>query len=612
MGAPLIAANRPLLTWAAVVAIAGIALQPYFGGTYMTMLLAQAFLYAVAAISLDLVWGYAGIPEMGHSLWFGIGALSVGSMTTTLSDNGTVLKAGGPIETYLEAIGLGVGIAAALAAVMAWYAFSRRSSHFYIAVVGLALASVAPPLYSQFPMFSGGENGLFGFAYDAISDLAWYYLSASTFVVITGLALVFVRSDFGVLMRAVRDNESRVRYLGFNVEAVKIAIYALGAAIAALAGALFACMTGAVSAPLFGFLFATEMLVWVAVGGRGTILGPAIGTILLCLLGSKLNASFPSEWGLILGALFVFVVVFMPNGILPALVNQLRRLMPTQDTSQRRDRLLVPEPAGAQTFVPGRPAIEIKNLTFSYGRLHVLRGIDLTVQSGELLCIVGPNGAGKSTLIGVLTDGDQSFGGQVDFHLNSKLKHRGRPPHRIARRGVARKFQVPSLCRSLTVAEHILLADAAGRWPSVWRHSHAVRIPGSVKAICNATGIGTKEDMPADTLAHGLKQGLEIAIAVAARPQVVFMDEPTAGLTINERAVVGDILRKLVQDGLTVVLIEHDLDFVEEVADRLAVLHDGRVIQTGTAREVTGSSIVREAYLGSFEMDEPRALGGRA
>ncbi len=586
--------RRAVLAGGAMVAI--IVIAPAFASPFLVMLLAQAFIYAIAAVSLDLVWGYAGIPEMGHSLWFGVGALAVGAMAAPATDGATA-DAGALV--YIAAIAIGVVAATLLAAIVAWYAFSRGSTHFYIAVVGLALAAAAPPAYSQFPKFTGGEDGLFGFAYDGLSLAGWYWASDALMLVVAAGCLVVVRSDFGLLIRAIRDNESRTRFVGFDVERTKIAVYAGGAALAALSGAVFASMSGAVSAPLFGFLFATEMLVWVAVGGRGTIVGPLVGAIVIAVAGAKLSASFPTIWNLFIGCAFVLVVVLFPRGLLPPVADLL-----LGDAARRTDglaRALSVEPYSRAAPAGPGDVIEIDDLNCGYGGLRVLRGVSMSIRRGELICIVGPNGAGKSTLIGVLTDGERTFTGDVTFRLHETSALRGSPPDAIARRGIVRKFQVPSLFPTLTVAEHLLLAAACGRRLSLWRRSHNVAVTSAVQTILEATGLGDRLNEPASGLSHGLSQGLEIAMAVAARPQVIFMDEPTAGLTANEREIVGHILSALTKEALTVVLVEHDLDFVERVADRIAVLHDGRVLEIGPPADIVRSAIVRNAYLGSLE-----------
>lgn len=597
-------ARRLLIAGAIASGAALLVAGPYLGGQYQTLLLAQSFLFAAAAVTLDVVWGYTGIPELGHSIWFGAGALVVGMMTTTLSPSGDVIHAGGNLLFYLFAVCCGALAAGLFSVIVAWYSFSRNGTHFYIAVVTLALSTALQTLYIQIPWLTGGENGIFGYSIDWISITGWYYISAVVLVGFTFGMHIFVTSDFGLVMRAVRDNERRVRYLGYNVEHVKIIVYGFCGAMDGMIGALYSTMVGAVSAPLFGFQFATEMMIWVAVGGRSTIFGPVISTIVLALIGSQLNRSFPSQWGLFVGALFVAVMVFAPDGVLPPLVRRFRRGFIGSQPSRRTDRVFVVEHYQPPWRRDSQEVISLRGVRFSFGKLNVLRGVDLDIPRGELLCIVGPNGAGKSTLIEVISDGFRNIGGFVNFNLGNEARHLRHAPDQIANKGIVRKFQIPSLFKSLTVAEHILLSSWNGRLPSFWRRTREVRAPVSVIKIIQATGLASRENATALSLAHGLKQGLEIAMAVSTRPQVLFLDEPTAGLTSNERGVIGDILRDLVASGLTVVLIEHDLDFVRRVADRIAVLHDGRVIECGPPHLIADSKVVREAYLGSYSVDE--------
>ncbi|MFN0121944.1 MAG: ABC transporter permease subunit [Blastocatellia bacterium] len=586
--------------YAGLALIAGliISVTPLASDQFIVYLLTQAFLYAVLAISLDLIWGYTGILNLGHSLWFGAGALSVGIMTTTVSASGMVTSVHGGWLTYLAAILIGVLVSAAVAALVAWYSFSTRgSSHFYIAIVSLALAAAVQTAYLQFPAITGGENGLFGFAMPGVSATVWYYVAAIALAVVIGGALIFVRSDFGLLLIAIRDQERRASYLGFDVNLVKVLIFALGAALAALAGGLYAMIFGLVSAPLFGFLFATEILVWVAIGGRGTIIGPALGAIVINLIGPQLNQRFPFQWQLLLGALFVAVVVLLPHGILAPLGHALRRLL--KPGAEDPERQLTATSAPGQATGAGETILHFQDVRFSYGALQVLRGIDLAVRKGELLCIVGPNGAGKSTLLNVLTDGRMGHTGEIQLTLSRTLRQKGATPYRLARAGLGRKFQTPALFPALTAMEAMVLATRRGRLPSCWRRTREIAVPAPALQLFDVAGLRVHLHRPARELAHGLKQGLDLATAIAAMPDVLLLDEPTAGLTAHERAKTGEVMQHLARDaGVTVILIEHDLEFVLRIADRIAVLHDGRVIECNTPEVVAQSPVVREAYLG--------------
>jgi len=608
MNAP---SRRTAVTATALVAALVLGGLPTILNDYTTGLCTTALVYAILAVSLDLVWGLTGVIDLGHTIWFGLGCLAVGVATTSI-DPSTDLVNGfhTAVSRYLLGTVLGMAIAGAVALALALWVFSfRGGGSLYVVVVTLAASVVAGIVYIQVPSVTGGDNGLFGFNAPALDARTSYWLCAIVLLVVLIGALVFMRSDYGIAMRAVRDNEERAGYLGVNAIAVKSFVFVLGAVVAAVAGGLYATVDGVVSSPLFGFTFATEVLIWVAVGGRGTIVGPAASAFGMALLTSYLNANYSAQWLLIQGALFVVVVLFVPDGVLPAVVGAGRRL------------LRLPPGAGpSRTLVPGEPtativatapsaearpetraAVRIRALEVAYGSLRILRGVDLDIRSDELLAIVGPNGAGKSTLLSVLADGRIKARGEISLALESTSRHRGRAPHHLARAGVVRKFQVPELFETLTPAETFVIATHRGRKLSKWRRTVTVPVPAEALEVLRVSGALGHENRAAADLPHGLKQGMEIALAVALEPSVLLLDEPTAGLTQAERSAIGAVLRRLAAQGIAVVLIEHDLDFVDAVADRIAVLHGGLVIHEGSPETLRESQTVRTAYIGVTE-----------
>ena len=330
------------------------------------------------------------------------------------------------------------------------------------------------------------------------------------------------------------------------------------------------------------------------------MLGPILGAVGLSFVTAELSSSSPTQWALFLGLLFVAVVVFIPDGVAA------RRSCACSGVCSTST---VPRAAGSSwpcngrrrnSGLPASRSRRCRRSSSATGRCSVLRGVDFEILAGELLCIVGPNGAGKSTLLNVLTNGKVPMRGRIDYHLqHGRLAQSGASIHRIARGGVARKFQIPHLFDSAhRRGDDPRRLDARGA--AVGVEAHPGRPGGSVGARDRRCDRARRpRERSRRALAHGLKQGLELAAALAMRPEILLLDEPTAGLTANERHVIGEVFRRLLDAGMTIVLIEHDLDFVARVADRVIVLHGGKVVESGTPAEVAASPVVREAYVGT-------------
>ncbi len=579
------------------VGVVAIAIAPSLVSTHYEDLLVQSFIYAIFAISFDLLWGYTGVLSLGHSAFFGVGGYVIGVSATQLGHG-----------TEGIAIGIAGGVAGAviLALAVGWVAFYSRVTPIYIAVITLSLALVLSRLaaltsFTALSDYTGGYNGL-SFILTSWPITSWYWLCGIALVVLTVLALVLVRSDFGRVLIGVRDNERRLAYLGYDVPRLKLTVFTLSAAIAALAGAAYASYLDFASPDLLGLTVATNVLIIVSIGGRGTIIGPVVGAIIIGLVGPTVSDRWPEYWQLVLGALFVAIVIFLPRGLWGAITDGARALRPllrrALPAEQPRTRLVPTEwtqPRRARAAEHGASLARFVNLRKSFGSLHVLRGVDLDVRGGEILCVIGPNGAGKSTLINVVTDSRELSDGEIVFDGQRSV---GLPPARIARRGVGRTFQGTNLMETYTVGDSLFIASRRGSIPSLWRRTHDIPLNEEVATLDAATGLADVVDVRVADLSHGKRQALELSMALALEPQVLLLDEPTAGLTDEERSIVGPLLRELAARGIGIVLVEHDLDFVRAITDRVAVLHQGRVEVVGPVEEVVGSPLVREIYLG--------------
>jgi len=551
---------------------------------YTTGVLGRAFLFAVLALSLDVAWGYTGILSFGHGAFFGLGAYALGISLTHVES---------PVAAYGVGALLGLAAVIVIAFLVGVFAFYSPVSAFYIAVLTLALGIVLERIALELVEWTGGAGGLSAFPTPQLPIEQWYWAMLSLLIVSGLVAWIVVRSDFGRLLIAIRDNESRATYLGYRAPLVKLLVFVATAGVASLAGMVYALFANFVAPTLVGFLVATEALIWVALGGRGTLLGPIVGTILITLLGADLSARYPFVWTLLIGALFMLVITFSLGGLYGIATRIVQRVIRPQQAS-REVALVTVSHRDRPSAVGGVVGI-LKGVRKSFGSLQVLRGVDLTLRRGEIIGLIGPNGAGKSTLVNVLTDGRQLSGGSAI--LNGRSID-GSDQTAIVRAGVGRTFQAPNIFPELTVADHLFLAGRRGALPSPFRRTPDVAVTRAALRVTEATNLTAHLGVKGELLPHGMKKALELTMVLALDPDILLLDEPTAGLTITERTRIGDLLGELAEEGLTVLLIEHDLEFVRRIANRVAILHDGDIQLSGEVEEVASSPRLREIYLG--------------
>ncbi|MDQ0349145.1 ABC transporter permease subunit [Ancylobacter vacuolatus] len=574
-------------------ALAAIFAGPYLLDTYSVNVLTRSLLYAAVALTVDLLWGFLGILTFGQSVFFACGAYAAGLVFTHMDFS---------TSNAFLALGLGVGGALLVAAIVGWLAFWHGASALYASVITLVLPIVATQLLYSGGTFTGSSSGLSGFMSFDLSMEAWFWLSGSFLVGVTTLAYIFVKSDAGRLLVAVRENEQRCKYLGLDTSRLKILVYLACAAIAAIAGYIYAGYAMVVAPELAGFVFGTELVIWTALGGRGTLLGPVFGALIVDYESAQLAGDYPFVWQLIIGTLFVLVIVAFPRGLLPVVFDLPRKLLglfrPRVPTPAASVTLSTLDPADTQGVEPGEgPALTVAGVVKRFGSLTVLEGIDFEARAGELVSLVGPNGAGKTTLMRCIADGAERTAGRIavnGYDIGRK------PPEACVALGVGRKFQMANVFETLTVAQCLQIARVRHARPSLWRRAQDLPLPEAAMHVLATTGLDKQLSTPAHLLSHGMKQALELSMVLALEPRVLLLDEPTAGLTKTERMQIGAILIDLAKkQGLCVLLVEHDLDFVREISSRVIVLHQGRIVLDGSVEEVVASELVKQVYAGS-------------
>ncbi|HEY0292237.1 MAG TPA: branched-chain amino acid ABC transporter ATP-binding protein/permease [Hansschlegelia sp.] len=583
------ARSRARLSRSAPFVVAGLAavalwVAPAVLDTFAVNVLTRSMIYAVLAVTVDLLWGFAGVLTFGQAAFFGVGAYATAMALTYL---------GATPEWMAVALALSIAAPVALGLAVGWLSFYHRSTALYASVISLVTPIVVTQLIYSGGEWTGSSSGLVGFDVLPLELEGFFRLAALVLVAVTLAAWVFVRSDAGRALVAVRDNDARCAYLGLSPKRLQIALTAVLAGVAGLAGFVFANASSVVAPENAGFLFGTELVIWVALGGRGTLLGPVLGTIAIDYLAANLSGDLPFLWQLLLGTAFVAVIILLPGG-LAELVRRVWAKLPFGRRQAVAPRL-VASPPRPNAPVSGAPLLKIENLAKSYGSLTVLENIDIEIRAGELVSLVGPNGAGKTTLMRCLSDGTEPFSGAVSIGGASTA---GLTPNRIVALGVGRKFQVASVFESLTVADCLLLARAPHDRLSPIGRAETLSLPQAALDVLRMTGLDRLLAEPTRLLSHGQKQALELAMVVALEPRLILLDEPTAGLTKAERTTIGAVLRTLTGDGVAAVLVEHDLDFVRQISSRIVVLHQGRLALDGTVDEVVNSELVRTIYSG--------------
>jgi branched-chain amino acid transport system permease protein len=567
-----------------VLAICSVAMP-----TFLVNNLIRAFLYAAVALTVDLLWGYTGVLTFGQSAFFGIGAYAAGLIFTHV---------GFSLPLAAGALAAGVGVAWAVSRAVGWIAFYHGASPLYASVVTLVLPIVLVQGIYSGGEFTGSSSGLSGFDSFDMPIEAWFFVAGAFLILLAVAGWLFVRSDAGRLLVAIRENESRCEYLGINVSLHKARLMDIAAVIAAFAGFLFACVQMVVAPEYAGFVFGTELVIWVALGGRGSLIGPIVGTMLINVGGAYLSGDLPYIWTLLVGAAFVVVIVSMPRGLAPIVVGAAHNALP-----QRR-RIAAPTLA----FATAKPrddadlhatnsALSLRGVQKHFGSLKVLDDITFDAHAGELLSLIGPNGAGKSTLMRCIADGAERSGGSVQI---GGTEIRTLAPYDCVALGIGRKFQTATVFDSLTVGEALRIARYRVAKPSRWKREATLKLPQPALDVLRTTGLDRMSERECRYLSHGQKQALELAMVLALEPHTVLLDEPTAGLTKQERTQIGEIFVALAsQYRMCLLLVEHDLDFVQQISSRIVVLHQGRIVMDGGVDEVVQSDLVRAVYAGA-------------
>jgi len=571
-----------------VLLIVGITL-PLFAGGYWGVIATRACVYWVLVAGLNLMVGFAGQLAIG---W--VALLTLGAYTTSVLAAGNVLP---PLHPYLALAIAGV-LGAVFGLVVGLPALRLRT--FYFAITTLGFATIVTQIALAWQSVTGGGVGVPGPVFPPPFDTQWgfYYFCFGLAAVCTWMTANIAHSRFGRALTAIRDAEVAAEACGISKPALLVAVFLFSGAVAGVAGGLFASLQSYITPDAFTIELSVLFFIGVLIGGRGSILGPLLGTILLTVLPEF--AAPLVAWSTFLYAVLLLVIVLaIPGGIADLLDFKNRRPLETH-------RAIVPRPDLLERLVgrsadPGKLALE--GVTLSFGGVRAVDGLDLEIRPGQVHGLIGPNGSGKTTILNVISGYYAPQRGTV------KLKDAlltALPLHARARIGIARTFQTPRLVGEASVLENVMIGgtvDGSGTFVesllSLPRHHRdETMLRETALLALQAVGLENLAGVRADRLQHGELRFIEIARALMSEPAFILLDEPAAGLAADEIRRLGELIQEIARRGVGVLLVEHHADLIFDICHHVTVLNLGRILAAGTPAEIRVHKEVVSAYLG--------------
>ena len=562
---------------------------PLFGGGYWGVIATRACVYWVLVSGLNLVVGFAGQIAIG---W--VALLTLGAYTTSVLAAGNVTPEFPP---YL-ALAIAAVVGAVFGLIIGLPALRLRT--FYFAITTLGFATIVTQVALAWQSVTGGGVGVPGpiFPEPFSSQWGFYYFCFGLAAICTWMTANLAASRFGRALTAIRDTEVAAEASGISKPALLIPVFLFSGAVAAVSGGLFASLQSYITPDAFTLDLSVLFFIAILIGGRGSILGPVLGTILLTVL-PELAAPLVAWSTFLYAALLLVIVLAIPGGIAELLDFKNRRPLAS-------GRAIIPRPDLLNSLLevsrdPG--ALTLEQVALSFGGVKAIDGLDLEIRTGQVHGLIGPNGSGKTTTLNIIS------GYYVQERGTVRLNGAALPilaRHRRAHMRIARTFQTPRIVGSASVIENVMIGgtiDGEGTFVESllalprYRRDEAMLRATAMLAL-TAVGLERLAPVRADRLQHSELRFTEIARALMLRPAFLLLDEPAAGLSAEEIERLGALLVAIARAGTGVLVVEHHPDLIFDICHHVTVLNLGRMLAAGSPAEIRSHREVVNAYLG--------------
>jgi branched-chain amino acid transport system permease protein len=572
-----------------LLAVVGVSL-PLWGDSFFGIIATRVCVYWILVSGLNLIVGYAGQIAIGWVSLLTIGAYVASAL------------AGGRVTPEIPAF-LALAAAAAVGAVFGVIAGlpALRLRTFYFAMTTLGLSTIVTQIALAWKTVTGGGVGIPGPQMPVPLDSPWgfYFFCLFLALVCTWMTCNISASRYGRSLVAIRDAEVAAEAVGIYKPRLLVTVFLFSGALAGLAGGLYASLQSYITPDAFTFDLSVLFFIAILIGGRGSILGPLIGTVVLTILPEF--AAPLVQWSTFLYAvLLLAIVLLLPGGIAAMLDFKNRKPLDQHREIRPRSELL------GQVMGENRPAskLDLKNIVLSFGGVRAVDGVDLEIRTGEVHGLIGPNGSGKTTTLNVISGYYAPHQGTV-HQDGADLTRNG--AHTRAEHHIARTFQTPRLIGESSVLENVMIGgniDGSATFVesmlSLSRHrSDEARLRENALAALALVGLEQLADVRADRLQHSELRFVEIARAIMMRPTFLLLDEPAAGLSVDEIKRLGALIVAISRRGTGVLLVEHHADLIFDICDRVTVLNLGKVLASGKPDEIRTHREVVNAYLGA-------------